>query len=163
MAMTLAACSGGGADNKDDATPGSSSAGLEQAAIARGVIANPKDATLTGLYRLDTDSVCIVPDGRQYRIGAFVDYGQGIQCSGSGSLSRSGPTLHIRLENSQGCRFDAQFQDHRIIFPAELPEGCDSLCSARASFAALKVKQLSNSLSEASALKDARGQSLCPS
>ena len=76
---------------------------LERAAIERGMVRNPKDSDIAGLYARDTDRVCIVPDGQGYRIGAFVDYGDGITCSGTGTASRVGETLHIELGEGGGA------------------------------------------------------------
>lgn len=134
---------------------------LESAAIAAGVIADPENTDITGLYARDTDRVCIVPDRLNYRIGAFVDYGDQQNCGGSGAVTRVGETLHIKFDKAEGCDFDARFDGDRIVFPGRLPDACAKLCARRASFAALDVSRLSQSVSEASTLRDAKGRLLC--
>ena len=134
---------------------------LESAAIAAGVIPDPASTDLTGLYARDTDRVCIVPGKLDFRIGAYVDYGSNQSCSGSGTATRSGETLHVRFDGAEGCEFDGRYEGDRIVFPATVPGQCAKLCRGRASFGALDVALLSNSLSEASALRTAKGAMLC--
>ena len=135
---------------------------LESAAIARGIISDPDNSDLAGLYARDSDRLCIVPDGLGYRIGVFVDYGDPITCSGTGKVNRADETLHIELGRDGGCSFDASFENGRIAFPGRVPDGCERLCSNRASLAGLTVSRLSRSLSEAHALRDSRDRPLCP-
>lgn len=148
-------------------TPGSSNVaaptGLEAAAIEAGVIPDPQNADITGLYTRDTDRVCIVPAASAYQIGVFVDYGDDQHCSGLGTVSRVGETLHVGFTDADGCSFDARFEGDRVVFPGTVPEPCRKLCSQRASIAGLTVDQLSNSAAEAATLRDARGRLLCPS
>ena len=124
---------------------------LETAAIARGLVRDPADRDIVGLYARDTDRVCVVRRGLGYRIGAHVDYGQGVACSGAGSVSRSGDTLRVKL--GEGCAFDARFDGERIAFPASVPSPCARLCGRRASFEALEVDRLSESAAEARAMR----------
>ncbi|UIJ47269.1 hypothetical protein LZK98_10145 [Sphingomonas cannabina] len=143
-----------------DAAETSGAPDLETAAIARGIVRDPRDTEPTGLYARDTDRVCIVPKGLDYRIGAFVDYGEGITCNAAGSVTRSGETLRVRLGDGK-CSFDARFDGDRITFPGRLPDACAALCTQRASLAGLEVTRLSESLSEAAAMRDARGRLPC--
>lgn len=161
--LLLAACSGG--------VPGSNTAtpqDLESAAIERGLVVNPDDSDLTGLYARDTDRVCVVRDRDSYRIGAFVDYGEGLSCTGTGTVSRAGEALSVTLtgpktKNGAGatCSFDARFDGAHIRFPATVPPECAKFCGPRASFAALSVERLSESAAEARALRSAEGKRLC--
>ncbi len=134
---------------------------LETAAIAAGVIADPANTDMTGLYARDTDRVCVVPDRLNYRIGAFVDYGDQQNCSGSGTVTRVGEALHISFAGASGCDFDARFEGDRIVFPGRMPQACERLCGKRASFAALDVRRLSDSVSEATTLRDSKRKLLC--
>jgi hypothetical protein len=127
----LAACSGGGHGNQS-ATPQD----LESAAIERGLVRDPAETDLTGLYARDTDRVCVVRKGDSYRIGAFVDYGDGLSCTGTGTASVS---------------------PDRVTVPPE----CAKFCGPRASFAALDAERLSGSAAEARALRSAEGKRLC--
>lgn len=134
---------------------------LESAAIERGLVRDPRNSELTGLYARDTDRICVVKDGLGYRIGAFVDYGDGIACSGSGKVSRVGETLHIELGEDGACSFDARYDGDRIIFPGQVPEDCQALCDRRASYAGLEAARMSESAAEAQSLRDPKGRRLC--
>lgn len=150
-------------------SPGSESEGnrdapavdLEQAAIARGLVRDPADTEIAGLYAREIDRLCIVPSGYGYRIGAMLDYGGGIACSASGTVSRVGETLTIEFGGDGACSFDARFDGENIHFPGQLPDGCAAFCSGRASFTGLSVPLLSESVAEARAMRDARGRRLC--
>ena len=153
----LTACSGGGGNQA--AAPQD----LESAAIERGLVSDPGDSELTGLYARDTDRVCVVRDRDSYRIGAFVDYGDGLSCTGTGTVSRAGEALSVTLTGKNGltCSFDARFDGEHIRFPATVPPDCAKFCGPRASFAALSVERLSSSAAEARALRSAEGKRLC--
>lgn len=159
--LLLAGCQRGATDPvpATSATP----TGLEAAAIQAGVIPDPANTGITGLYARDTDRVCIVPSASGYRIGVFVDYGDLQHCGGAGIVTRVGETLHIELGKAGGCSFDARFEGDRVVFPGRIPEACQQICERRASVAALTVDRLSESVSEASTLRDARGRLLCAS
>jgi len=134
---------------------------LESAAIAAGVIPDPKSADITGLYARETDRMCVVPSSDAFRVGVFVDYDDNQNCSGTGTVTRAGETLHLEMDNAPGCSFDAQFEGDRIVFPGRLPSACDHLCKGRASMTALNLDRLSESASEASTLRDGKGRLLC--
>jgi hypothetical protein len=154
LALLLAGC--GGAEQ--GAAVDSAGAKLESAATQAGLIANPK-GSIQGSWARDTDRVCVVDSGNgTSRIGATVDYGENQACNASGTVSRSGDRLRIAFG---GCKFEANFDGDRIRFPADIPEACEKLCTGRASLAALAVDRLSESRSEASALRSAKGQLLC--
>lgn len=158
-ALLIAGCSGGTPQAGGNV---SAETGLEAAAIEAGVIPDPNNSDITGLYARDTDRVCVVPGATGYRIGVFVDYGEKLRCSGSGTVTRAGEKLRIDFAGA-GCSFDARFEGDRIVFPGRLPDACRKLCSERASLAALDVTRLSDSLSEASTLRDGNGKLLCNS
>ncbi|OYY78623.1 MAG: hypothetical protein B7Y43_05125 [Sphingomonas sp. 28-62-20] len=160
LALGLAGCSGESKPPSPQPRP-SAAPDLESAAIAAGVIADPANTDITGLYARDTDRICVVPDQLNYRIGAFVDYGDQQSCSGSGTVTRVGEALHINFAGAAGCDFDARFEGDRIVFPGRLPQACEKLCARRASFAALDVRRLSESVSEASTLRNPKGKLLC--
>ncbi|MCW3847719.1 hypothetical protein OF829_10750 [Sphingomonas sp. LB-2] len=159
LLLVLSACKGGNAPVENAAQPQD----LESAAIERGMVRDPKDTEIAGLYARDTDRVCIVPDGQGYRIGAFVDYGDRITCSGKGTVSRAGETLRIDLggEGDERCGFDAKFDGDKIYFPGNVPDACAKLCARRASYAGLEVARMSESVAEASAMRDSQGRQLC--
>lgn len=134
---------------------------LEAAAIAAGVIADPDNSDPTGLFARDRDRLCVVPSASAYRVGVYIDYGDDQMCSGTGQATRAGETLHIEMDTAQGCSFDARFEGDRISFPGRLPEACNTLCSRRASISGLIVERLSDSPSEAAAMRDGKGRMLC--
>ena len=154
LLLALAACSGGKGGNSQQPQD------LETAAIERGLVRDPDDSDLTGLYARDTDRICVVRSGSAYRIGAYVDYGDRITCSGAGTVERSGETLRIEL-GKDGCNFDAHYDGDRIKFPGALPDACKKLCARRASFTGLETTRLSESAAEAAAMRDAAGRRLC--
>lgn len=158
LSLLLAACSGG----KVPANAPEPPQDLEKAAIERGLVRNPADTDIAGLYARDTDRVCIVPDeALGYRIGAFVDYGDRITCSGSGRVSRVGAALHVEFGEDGSCSFDARYDGDKIAFPGALPDGCNKYCAKRASYAGMEVTRLSESAAEAAAMRDTNGKRLC--
>lgn len=118
LALLLAACSGG-TKQADKAQPPQD---LEKAAIERGLIRNPADTDIAGLYARDTDRICIVPDEQLgYRIGAFVDYGDRITCSGSGRASRVGGRSMSSWARTAAARSTRNMMATRSPFPARCP------------------------------------------
>ena len=159
VALLLTGC-GKGSAPPPKSTPATD---LETAAISAGVVADPNSTDISGLFARDTDRVCIVPAALDFRIGVFVDYGDQQSCSGSGKVTRVGETLHVAFDGANGCAFDARFEGDRIVFPGRLPTACEKLCSQRASLAALDVRRLSDSVAEATTLRNSRGTLLCGS
>lgn len=151
---------------------GGAGARLEAAATAAGLVADVRKQALTGAWALDTDHACVVPmpdaggdagagakgDARQSRMGVLVDYGDGQGCAASGTVRRDGERLDVRLG---ACRIEARLDAGRIVFPAELPETCQALCTGRASLEAFTVDQVSGSQSEAATLRTPSGRPLC--
>ena len=77
--------------------------------------------------------------------------------------TRAGEDLHVELTDTPGCNFDARFEGDRIVFPGRLPDACQKACSSRGSLTGLNAERMSDSPSEASALRDGRGRMLCAS
>jgi hypothetical protein len=155
LLLALAGCSGGEGSNSTQPQD------LESAAIERGLVRDPDDGAIEGLYARDTDRICIVRTGSAYRIGAYVDYGDRITCSGAGTVTRSGETLRITLGEGDACSFEARFDGDHIRFPGAVPAGCARFCARRASYAGLEVSRLSESAAEAAAMRDSNGRRLC--
>ncbi|MBS0477837.1 MAG: hypothetical protein JSR79_00875 [Proteobacteria bacterium] len=154
--LLLGGCQGQPAPNAQP-TPSS----LEAAAIEAGIISDPASTDPTGLYARDRDKICVVPSATAFRVGVYVDYGNDYFCSGSGEATRNGETLHVDLTSASGCSFDAKFDGDRIAVPGALPDACQKACSRRALLAGLAVERLSDSASEAAAMRDGRGRMLC--
>lgn len=138
-----------------DTTPGGR---LEAAAVARGLVSDPARVGIVGAWASETDRLCVLPARGTLRLGAVVDYGEGQACAASGTVERQGNRLRVRFAD---CVFDAGFDGERITFPAALPGGCARFCQGRASLAALAVERLSESISEAQALRGPDGRLLC--
>lgn len=148
--LMLAGCSQGAAPATDP-----EGAALEQAAIARGVVRDAATAEPVGLYAREGDRLCVT--GK--RIGAFVDYGEGNGCSARGRFVREGERL--RVDFGKDCAFEARFDGDAVRFPGALPAGCEAACRGRASLSGLRFDRLSESGSEAVALRDPAGRGLC--
>lgn len=131
-------------------------AGLEAAAIERGLIHAPADVPLTGVFAGRKGRLCLMAQGR--RIGVSTDNGADGHCAATGTFDRRGDGLAVMFGD---CRFDAEYAGARIAFPGRLPDECTRLCDGTASFADLRVERLSDSASEATALRDHRERSLC--
>jgi hypothetical protein len=160
LAAAVVLLAGCGSRPQPSADATTSGAQLEAAAIRTGLIDDPTRADLLGSWALDTDRVCVVPGAKgRLRLGALVDYGEGQGCAASGTARRSGDRVQMTFG---ACRFEARFEGDRIVFPAELPASCDSLCTGRASLAALTVERLSTSTAEAETLRTPGGKLLCP-
>ena len=157
--LLIAGCSG--SDKKAETANQAAPIGLEAAAIEAGVIPDPNNSDISGLYARETDRVCVVPTATAFRIGVFVDYGDQQNCGGSGVVTRVGEKLHVEFDKAEGCSFEARFEGDGIVFPGRLPDACQKLCQRRASMAGLDVSRLSESVSEASTLRDSRGKLLC--
>ena len=139
-------------------TPTATTNPLERAAVAAGMVPDPS-ADPTGLYAREEDRLCVVPAAAGWRVGVVTRLVDEPGCTASGRLTRRGDRLRIELGDN--CGFDARFEGDRIVFPADLPDGCAKGCAGRATLSALDVPMLSDSPAEASALRDGRGRTLC--
>lgn len=157
--LLLALMLGGCGREPATAVADSPGARLEAAAETAGIVPDP-NAPLQGSWARDTDRVCVVGTEKTARIGVSVDYGEDQACAASGTVERSADALKLAFG---ACKFDARFDGDRIVFPAELPEACESLCTGRASLAALTVDRLSESRSEAATVRSTKGKLLCGS
>lgn len=153
--LLLALALGGCGQEQKAPVVDSAGARLEAAAETAGIVPN-RNAPLQGSWARDTDRVCVVGTDKIARIGVSVDYGEAQGCTASGTVERSGDALKLAFG---GCKFDAMFDGDRIVFPAEMPEACESLCTGRASLAAVTVDRISESRSEASTLRSTGGRS----
>ena len=153
LALALAACSSEG-DPQNTVAPD-----LETVAIERGLVRDPKDDSITGLYQRGGDRLCLVPQGEDLRVGAFVLNGGRLGCSASGTAKRTGDRLKVNFGNA--CEVEVRIEGERIIFPAKLPPQCAQRCSARGTFSGLRVERMSDVVSETAALRDPRGRAVC--
>jgi hypothetical protein len=156
-ALLLSGCS----SQAPEAPERNAAVALEQEAIARGLVRDPSDGALTGLYARGTDRLCIVPGERAYDVGLYIDYGGGIRCSATGSIAPRGDGVRVALGEDGDCTIDAEYDGGRIAFPGQVPDGCKRHCRSRASLAGFAVERMSNSRAEASAMRGPRGELLC--
>lgn len=135
---------------------------LEKAARAADLVSDPAKVSATGAFAADADRICVVPradvNDAGYRIGASVDYGEGQRCTARGT-ARGGSALAVDF--GSGCRFEAQADGERIVFPSILPAPCERMCEGRATLAALRVERLSDAPAEAARVRGADGKLLC--
>lgn len=152
--LLLAGCSEQAAE-----TPGAAGPALEEAAVARGLVADPDAAPLTGLFARDADRLCLRGEGAGAIVGISVDYGEGNGCSARGTTERSSGGL--TLDFGEACRFDADYDGAVIRFPGALPDGCADLCRGNASLSGMAAERLSHSAGEVAAFRDRRGRFPC--
>jgi hypothetical protein len=133
---------------------------LEAAARATGLVGDESRVAAVGAFDSGSDRVCLLPGGDgARRIGASLDLGEGQRCTARGTASGR----PLTVEFGRDCRFVAQLESDRIVFPAVLPAGCEVWCEGRASLAALNAARLSDSAAEAARVQGADGEALCPS
>lgn len=157
--LLLAACHREATAPTPPEVAGGGGEALEAAAVARGLVINPSAVVPTGVYSNDEDQVCVLPlsDGH-YRIGASVDLGEDQRCTARGSATGR-DRLNVSL--GDGCRFTAEVDGDRIVFPATIDAACDRQCRGRASLAALSAERLSDSAAEAARTRGLDGTPLC--
>lgn len=113
---------------------------LEAAAIEAGILPDQTKVTLSGAFErvsdLGTDKFCAVGgDDARYRIGILAVFGPDTKCEAVGQAQRDGEEIAIELIGEDSCKFTASFDGVQLRVPGSLPEGCDSHCGARATFA----------------------------
>lgn len=137
---------------------------LEQAALAAGLVSDSARVEVSGVFQSEGDLVCLLPPradgGDEHVIGISVDYGEGQRCVARGTAE--GRTT-LALDLGEGCRFDARLDADRLVLPGQVPSGCSSACSGRATLAAVAVERLSSAAAEAARTRGADGALLCAS
>lgn len=161
MRLIVAAVLALGACSQQETPADTPGARLEAAANAAGMIADPRAGSLVGSWARDTDRMCVVPAEKgALSVGISVDYGPGQQCAGRGTAVRAGEAVRFAFGD---CRIEARFDGDSLVFPATVPDVCESLCHGRASIASLRVERIGSSLSEATMMRDPGGKPLCVS
>jgi hypothetical protein len=156
LLLGLAACGG----PAPVSSPGTT-VDLENAAIERGLVRDPRDGSIAGAYARGPDRLCIVPSSAGHRIGIVIDYGEANGCRATGSVRRDGEGLALTLGPDAGCRFAARYDGDHLALPGALPRGCARLCTGRAALAGAQFARLGESVPEAQAMRDADGHALC--
>lgn len=134
LTVSLAAC--GEADTKQ-APKSDASRALDEQAIAKGLLPDPKGRALAGRFEtrsdLGVDKFCAVGDGGSFDIGMLAVFGPDSKCEAQGSAEFSNEKVRITLSGKDTCSFDAEFDGIQLRFPGSVPAGCASYCTARAS------------------------------
>ncbi len=156
LLLGLAACGG-----PEPAPSSSATLDLENAAIRRGLVRDPKDPAIAGAYARGPDRLCIVPAAAAHRIGIVIDYGEGNGCRATGAVRRAGEGLELTLGADGACRFTARYDGDHLALPGALPQACVHLCTGRAALAGARFVRLGESVAEAQAMRDPEGRALC--
>ena len=132
--LALVACS----DNNPKAAPSTdTSRALDEQAIAKGLLPDPKGRALAGRFEtrsdLGVDKFCAVGDGGRFDIGMLAVFGPDSKCEAQGRAEFAGDKVRITLSGKESCSFDAEFDGIQLRFPGAVPTGCASYCSPRAS------------------------------
>jgi hypothetical protein len=161
--LLLAACSREGAD------PGGGNASAPAGQPDSGGRSSPSGpiTTLTGLYEGGGEAgpkhqMCMVdPQGETAQFGLVV-WGDGQKsCSGSGTASRSGDRLQLKMTGDETCTLDARISGSEILLPQDVPDGCAYYCAPQARMNGVKFTQVGTGRDDAAKAKDLVGDPLC--
>jgi hypothetical protein len=134
LALLLSSCGSGGGG-----ILGSNESGeeLDEQAIAKGLLPDPKSRSLAGQYEtrsdLGVDKFCAVESGNSSRFGVLAVFGPESKCEGIGTATFDGTQVSLKFEGKEQCAFDAEYDGIVIRFPGSIGPGCASYCSPRAS------------------------------
>lgn len=134
LTLPLVACG----DNDTKKAPATdASRALDEQAIAKGLLPDPKGRALSGRFEtrsdLGADKFCAVGDGGRFDIGMLAVFGPDSKCEAQGRAEFAGEKVRITLSGKESCSFDAEFDGIQLRFPGSVPAGCASYCSPRAS------------------------------
>jgi hypothetical protein len=134
LLVGLAACGGG---DQKSAPQTDASRSLDEQAIAKGLLPDPEGRALAGRYEtrsdLGVDKFCAVGDEGEFVIGMLAVFGPDSKCEAQGNAEFVGDKVRITLSGKDSCSFDAEFDGIQLRFPGDVPDGCASYCSPRAS------------------------------
>lgn len=130
---------------------GAEGGGLDEAAIAAGVIVDADALDLAGLYERDsglgTDRFCAIKqDSAAYKVGILAVFGASSQCEATGEavLDQGNVRLSLRAVGEDaaagnGCELEARFDGTKIQIAGNVGKACEILCSPRASLAGVSI------------------------
>lgn len=154
LLIALAGCRGGGEGEGNAAAP-----------VAGG--GEVQTATLTGLYESGEgqrrNQLCMIErEGREAMFG-FVVWGSGAtSCSGSGSVTRQGDRLRLRLDGDESCTLEARIEGRRVTLPTSIPDQCHSYyCGPGAAMRGASFDKVAGAESDALRAADLAGDPLC--
>ena len=123
--------------------------------------------TLTGLYEGagqagPTSQLCMVdPVGESAQFGLVVWGSNDHSCSGSGTATRSGGRLQLKMTGDEACTIDARIEGNLVVLPDSVPDGCSYYCGARARLDGARFAQVGTGRDDAAKAKDLVGDALC--
>jgi hypothetical protein len=160
----LAGCQGQtGAGGNQSGGMGATGSGAPAAQSRPGA----KITTLTGLYESSaqagpTSQLCMVdPSGETAQFGLVVWGSNDHSCSGSGTATRSGDRLQLKMTGDEACTIDARIEGNNVVLPNAVPEGCAYYCGQRARMDGARFVQVGTGRDDAAKAKDLVGDSLC--
>lgn len=123
--------------------------------------------TLTGLYEGPgqagrTSQMCMVdPAGETARFGLVVWGANDHSCSGSGTATRSGTRLQLKMTGDEACTIEATIEGGTVVLPDRVPDGCAYYCGARARLSGARLTQVGTGRDDAAKARDLVGDPLC--
>jgi hypothetical protein len=128
----------------------------------------PAITTLAGLYEGrrqgagPVSQMCMVdPAGEVARFGLVVWGANDHSCSGSGTATRSGDRLQLKMTGDEACTIDARIEGDTIVLPDGVSAGCAYYCGARARLDGARLSQVGTGGDDAAKAKDLVGDPLC--
>jgi len=125
-------------------------------------------ATLTGLYEGGEgprrNQLCVVERDGRGTFG-FVAWGEGERsCSASGSATREGSTLRLRLDGDESCTLDARIDGRRVTFPPNVAAECARYyCGDGVQMTGITFDKVGGEEADARGAADLVGDPLCDS
>jgi hypothetical protein len=124
-------------------------------------------ATLTGLYEAGEaprrNQMCMIErEGRGTSFG-FVTWGPGdLNCSGSGTATREGNALRVRLDGEQSCTLEARIEGRRVTLPTTISPPCQAYyCGKGAQMSGAAFDKVGGGEPDALRAVDLGGDPLC--
>ena len=155
LVIALAGCRGEETQQGNAATPASAPGAPVQT------------ATLTGLYEGGTaprrNQMCMIErEGRGTTFG-FVTWGPGDKnCSGSGTATKEGNALRLRLDGDESCALAARVDGKRVTLPGSIPTECQRYyCGDGAQMSGATFDKVGGEQADAMRAVDLVGDPLC--
>jgi hypothetical protein len=129
--------------------------------------AEVQTATLTGLYegggQARPNQMCMIErEGRSTGFG-FVTWGPGDKnCSGSGTATREGNVLRLRLDGDESCVLEARLDGRKVTLPTNIAAACQSYyCGPGAQMSGAAFDKVGGGEPDALRALDLAGEPLC--
>jgi len=139
--------------------------GVSPSEAAPAAAAAVQTATLTGLYEGGAperrSQMCVVESGGNARFGLVTRASGEQDCSGTGSVVRTGNTLRLTMAGDVACTIEASVEGTRVSFPATLPSGCSYYCSPGGRLTGHSFDKVGGDQSDARRATDLVGDRLC--